>query len=727
MPTRIYAPNKNNPSTSNWQTPSSISIYNDGWKTVKVAYNYDMGIWRVVYPDPIIPLVTIINAGRWVKLASNSYYVEMVVNTYPEVEMTGYLYSGSVASGTPIQTSSFTYSQIIEGYDYYVRFYVSSPGTYTIKAVAKSITENEVAVTSNPINVYDYSVSITSYNITINSYSVSWTSSGQEDYFIGIQKVGDSTIQVLEGWTTNSTKRSASGTISPTLLGNTQYNLLVGVKRSVDIPNAAVYSQVLVTTPSAANPIVSNLSYSSTCSSITLNWINNESVASGVITLERVIAMEQSMFIYGAGVNYSFTSPTNSYTFTNLTPLGQFNVYDGYYRMSILPKNSIGNNGEVKTIDGTTQPISAPAPPSNFTAISSEYGSRVDLYWTAPPTGSCITANEGYSIQYKLSSSNEWITLSNTIANTSTTYSTTAGGVTTTANTAYDFRIWTRSSPTNSTYAYASVTTNNTPYSVYVYTLPLATTTFSTVTVYAQLRNISNANVALSGRTVTFSATAGRGTFSATTANTNANGLASVTYTTNATTGNIDFFGQSAGVPVTGSYSLSVSLSPGLTPSLSVARTNFGYDITHSNYNSSYSYSGSVGGGGFLSGGNWNTNFYTIIIPPINTAEPSASYTSTQVTCTSGSWNANPSSTTTVTSSRTGYTDASASVTNSPTGSITTYDYVWYFDDGTVWGSGQTRNIGALVKGRKIRCLVTVTRTGGNQNWAWSKFITVPA
>jgi hypothetical protein len=82
---------------------------------------------------------------------------------------------------------------------------------------------------------------------------------------------------------------------------------------------------------------------------------------------------------------------------------------------------------------------------------------------------------------------------------------------------------------------------------------------------------------------------------------------------------------------------------------------------------------------------------------------------------------------TTVTTNKAGYSQGSASISNNPTGSIIATDYTWYFSDGTVWGSGQTRNIGPLVRGRTIRCLVTVTRTGGNQASAFSNFISVPA
>lgn len=719
MPTRIYAPNAGNPSISNWQTPSSISIYNGGWNTVKVAYTYDMGVWKVVYPDPIIPSITI-SSGPYAE--QYSVYVNLIFNN--AVSVYAELFQGT-SQGTPVQTATYSLNGNLNESLKVQFFNLLNNTTYNMRITATSVTENTASILTGSITVIVPTVSITSItNISISGATINWSSTNQTGWRVIIRKQSDqsevyrSSLGMIYNSNT-SVNASFSGT------ANTNYTVQLDIESST-FSGATAYGSF--TTPNVLQPKLNSFSATKTCNSITVSWSGTDYV-SGYVALYDIF-FSQSLGPQWSGEitnppRYNFTTQT-SYTFTGLSS----NMPYGYRIFLTSSTNTVlDSNSNYGVTYVTTDSVSAPPPPSNFTATSSTYGNIVTLSWTIPPTGACYTNNDGYTIQYKESSATTWSLVSNTISSTSNTYSTSTAGITLTANTAYDFRIFTRSSPTNSTYAYASVTTNNTPYSLSVYTLPIAATTFSAVTVYAQLKNISGGDVSLSGRTATFSATAGRGTFSATTANTNANGTASVTYTTNETTGNISFSATATGVPFGGSYTLGVGLSPGLTPSLSVSRTNFGYDIIHSNYNSSYSYSGSVTNGGFLSGGNWNTSFYTIIIPPINTSAPVASRNGlVNLTCTQGSWNVTPSATTTVTSSRTGYNDASASVTNSPTGVITATRYDWYYDNGTLWRSDvQSPTIGSGVRGRTVRCLVTITRTGGNQASAWSNFVSVPA
>lgn len=715
MPLRVYDNNA-------WQSPTSIRIYNDSeWKTASVGYVYDMGMWRVVFPDPIIPVVNVIDNGSWAQVNTvDVFYVQMILNTSELESMVGELYSGTSATGTPLQTQTFNYEYILEGYEYYIRFYVSSPGTYTIKATATSITQNSVSVVSQPISPILLSVNITSASLTRDLYSVSWNSVGQEEYFVGVAQVGGPITILQQG--SSTTLRSASGGISPRLLGNTQYDLYVGIRRSGEF----MYTQtsIRLTTPAGSTPAITNFSATSTCNSIFATWTNNSDVDNGVISISQAVAFEQGMPIFGTPQNFNFVAPQNSRTFLNLTPLGHLNSPTaGIYQLSIYGRSIDNTETEIQYLNINTLPASVTTP-TNFTATSNFYGNGATLSWSAS-TGNCSSVT-GYNVQYKLSSSGTWLTLVNGITATSAD---TTLYVTLTANTSYDFRV--RANGSNgivSEYATTTITTNNNPHNIFLYTLPLSTTTFTAVSVIAQLRNISNQNVTNSGIAVNFSASpSGRGTFSSTSATTGTNGQATVTFTPNATTGDITLSATSSGL-VSGSWNLGVALSPGLTPSLSTARTNFGYDVTHSNYNSLYSYSGTVTNGGFNFDSVWNDGFYTIVIPPINTAFPVASRNAlVSVTCTSGTWTAQPSATTTVTSSRTGYADASASVSNTPTGTLS-FSYTWYFGNGGLAGSGQTLAITPAMRGRNMYCIVIATRTGGTQGFqAQSNTLAIPA
>ena len=116
-----------NPNSPAWKKPDNLSVYDGSWKTVKVGYVYDLGVWRVVFPDPIIPLVNVIDNGSWAEVNTvDRFYVQMILNTSELESMVGELYLGSTATGTPIQTQNFNYSFIFEGYEYYIRFYVFS-------------------------------------------------------------------------------------------------------------------------------------------------------------------------------------------------------------------------------------------------------------------------------------------------------------------------------------------------------------------------------------------------------------------------------------------------------------------------------------------------------------------------------------------------------------------------------------------------------------------------
>lgn len=704
MPLRVY-------DNDDWRSPTSISIYdNSSWRTAKVGYVYDTGIWRVVFPDPITPSISV-SSGPFGDRQSVYVNLSLVNTDYIIAE----LYAGSTQT-TLVQTQTIEINELITDPEQ-VRFNgLSNNTTYNMKITAYSITENTSVYLSGPvttINVIVPTVNITSIiNEDVQSATINWTSTNQYQYRVVIRRTSDS----LELWKTGvlpTTGTETSVTAYFNAVTNTNYTVSVEVI-STSFDGATDTDNF--TTPNIIQPQITSLTGSSNCSSITMSWVASQYV-SGRIGLHQITGGGgPGSELYG----YSFSSPISSYTFTGLPATS---TYSAVLTLTSSTGNSVNSYDVLgERFVGTTDP--SVNTPTNFTGSSNFYGNGVNLSWTAA-VGNCSSVT-GYNVQYKLSSSGTWLTLVNGITATSAD---TTLYVTLTANTSYDFRVRANGSGgIVSEYATTTITTNNNPHNIFLYTLPISTTTFTAVSVIAQLRNISNQNVTNSGISVNFSASpSGRGTFSSTSATTGTNGQATVTFTPNQTTGDISLTATSSGL-VSGSWNLGVALSPGLTPSLSTARTNFGYDVTHSNYNSLYSYSGTVTNGGFNFDGVWNDGFYTIVIPPINTATPVASRNAlVSVTCTSGTWTAQPSATTQVTSSRTGYTNASASVSNTPTGTLS-FSYTWYFANGALAGSGQTLAITSAMRGRNMYCIVIATRTGGTQGFqAQSNTIAIPA
>lgn len=714
-----------------WQSPTNVLVYNDsGWKSVDVGYIYDMGVWRVVFPDPIIPLVNVIDNGSWAEVNTvDVFYVQMILNTSELESMVGQLYSGNTATGTPLQTQTFNYTSIIEGYEYYIRFYVSSPGTYTIKATATSITENSVSVVSQPINPILLSVNITSASLTRDIYSVSWTSVGQEEYFVGVQQVGSGSIMVLEqGFST--TKNSASGSIIPKLLGNTQYYLYVGIRRSGEF----LYKQTFITltTPAGYTPEITNFSATSTCNSITATWTNNSDIDTIVINIAEAEGFEQSMPYFGLGQDFNLAAPQNSKSFLNLNPYGYLNSPTaGIYQLSIYGRSVDNTETEIQYLNINTLPASANSP-TNFTATSDYWGKSASFTWTAA-TANCTTVS-GYRLEYKLSTSSTWTNLSNSIASNATSFS--IGSEFDSIflpNRTYNFRLYAKTASSGEgPPASVNLTMNNNPYSIAITAGSNPIETSSSTILTAQLRNAAGENLSRSGFTISWSFIGGTNppsgsSVSPTSSVTNTLGQATTTFSSSTDDGTGTVYATTSGLGSfgTGQIVMTVNLRAALVPSLSLTRTIYGYDVSHTNYNSLWSYSSSVTSPAFIWSGSVNSTSFGVYCPTNNTSAPTASQDANYVYCTTGSWQLQGGQvTTTVNSSRTGYNNGSSSVTNNALGGFTAqYTYDWYYYNAqnveTYWGPGDAANNGrrgkgsiydSNIKGRLLYCKVTASR-----------------
>lgn len=684
MPLRLYDNN-------DWRSPTNIRIYNNGWQDAKVGYVYNLGLWKVVFPDPIIPLVNVIDNGSWAQVNTvDVFYVQMILNTSELESMVGELYSGTSATGTPLQTQTFNYEYILEGYEYYIRFYVSSPGTYTIKATATSITQNSVSVVSQPISPILLSVNITSASLTRDLYSVSWTSVGQEEYTVSIEEVGPGITGETVDSGSSTTARSSSGGIFTRLLGNTQYDIFVGIRRSGEF--LYTYASIRLTTPAGYAPAITNFSATSTCNSITATWTNNSDVDSIVINIAEAQGFEQSMPYFGLGQNFNLAAPQNSKTFLNLNPYGYLNSPTaGIYQISIYGESVDGTETGIQYLNINTLPQSVNRP-TNFTATSDYWGKNASFTWTAA-TANCTTVS-GYRLEYKLSTSSTWTNLSNSIASNAVSFSVGsefdsifAPGRT------YNFRLYAKSSVGEGPPASVNLTMNNNPHNIAMSGINSIETSSSSV-LTAQLRNADYENLSRSGVTISWSFTAGinppsESSISPTSSNTNSSGQATSTFSSGNDDGTGTVFTTTSGLGAfgTGQRVMTVNLRAALTPSLFWSPSAFGGTVTNSQYNSSYSYTGSISSGGSLQAGqSYGSVSFTVSIPVQDgVSAPTMSGDNTNgvgfagtVTCTiSNVWVVNPTvSTISVTSSRLGYNSGTGSLSNvQPNRSRTTILY----------------------------------------------------
>lgn len=726
MPTKIYAPNSGNPSTSDWQSPTSISIYNAGWNTVKVAYVYNLGVWKVVYPDPIFASINILStfAGRDI---DNLIAIGTSLNITNGNNDAIYaeLFSGSTPSGTPIATENVNPQSISNGISYYEAVFYSASfadGTYCIRITATSITENISILSTGGILLALLTVSITAlyYDSLLDSIVLQWSSTNQYRWRLSAtnNSGGFNWDYLNNDWIVSS---QTSLFISPNeLSGSTSYTFLLEVRSSTF--DTAQDSEMLTTPPREVAEITFTGS-NSLCQSINISWTDVYTSSGRISLYTYVYDTQLNQIVYTEFKFIEFTTQ-QSHTFTGLN-VGTDYFISGYGRNSQNVQGPVASLGFISTLSAA-----APSPPTNVQATSSYWGNTATVSWTQSATN--CTPVTAYTLQYKLSTTTTWTTASTSISSSSTSYS-----LSVLSNRTYNFRILAQSAYGPSGYASSNdLLTNNNPYSISMTAPATTVNTFTSTTISATIKNANGETILTSGIPITWSYAANllipasNASISPTSSSTNSSGVATSTFSA----GNDDGLGTitttTSGLSSNGSLGMIVNLTPGLTPTLATARTNFGYDVTHSNYNSLYGYTGSVTNGGSNFDGVWADGFYTIIIPPINTAFPVASRNALiSVSCTPGTWTAQPSATTTVTSSRTGYADASASVSNTPTGTLS-FSYTWYFGNGTAVpdGTGQTISITSSMRGRSVYCIVKATRTGGVQGFqAQSASIPIPA
>lgn len=188
------------------------------------------------------------------------------------------------------------------------------------------------------------------------------------------------------------------------------------------------------------------------------------------------------------------------------------------------------------------------------------------------------------------------------------------------------------------------------------------------------------------------------------------------------------------------------NLLPALNPSLSATRTAAGYTVTHSNYNSSWSYSGSISptGYGTLSG-SYASSSFNINIPPYYTGTRptiSANTSTRYLSCSWGStWYATPLVTTTVSSSRTGYQPGLGNVQSYPNRTYS-FDYMFQYSttgSGGPWTdwnfsgtniSGTSVTVGPysanISNTRWVRCRVTINTGPYTDIRFTSNVVTIP-
>lgn len=684
MPLRLYDNN-------DWRSPTNIRIYNNGWQDATVGYVYNLGLWKVVFPDPIIPSIvfTSTNAGR--DPDDGLLYVGASVRVTNGVgQVFAELFLGSTPSGTPIATQNFSAFYVNGNERYYETIFYStsfvSNQNYCIRVTATSITENQVVLSSGAIYLGVPSVSITSYSVpSTGSFSVSWSSQNQYRWLVTIDPqsgfgagyVSDEDEFGNPRFTVGS-QTSHSAVISPPLLGNTQYILKVEVQTTNF--NTAEDTRSF-TSPNDPIPIIqiTDGSLVQTCSTLGLSW-TAQNTSYGYAKIYDVSTQDLgpgngTILVYTeiTGKRFYWTTQ-RTHTFTGLSSGTQ-------YLLEIVGYN---NNNIAGPVDNELTETVLPSvnAPTNFTATSDFYGKIASFTWTAA-TGNC-TSVTGYRIEYKLNTSSTWSVLSDSIASSAVSFS--AGGFGAPGfapGRTYNFRIFAKSSFGDSaTAATVNLTMNNNPYGI-IMSGTNSIETFSSSVLTGQLVNADYENVSVSGVTITWSFIGGLNppsgsSISPTSSVTNSSGQATTTFSSSSDDGTGTVYADAANLGSFGGGQrvMTVSLRSGLTPSLFWSATASGGTVFNFSYNSNYSYTGSISAGGSLvAGQSYASSSFAVSIPVqdgINQPQMSGDNTNGTgyagtVTCTiSNVWVLNPTvSTISVTSSRLGYNSATGSLSNS--------------------------------------------------------------
>ena len=731
MPLRIYDNN-------DWRSPTNIRVYDNQWRDAQVGFVYNLGVWRVVFPDPIIPSISV-SSGPFGDRQSVYVNLSLVNTDYIIAE----LYSGSTQS-TLVQTQTIEINELITD-SKQVRFTgLSNNTTYNMKITAYSITENTSVYLSGPvttINVITPTVNITSIiNEDLQSATINWTSTNQYQYRVVIYRTSDS----LELWKTGvlpNTGTQTTVTAYFNAVANTNYTVFIEVistsfDGTTDTDN--------FTTPNIIQPQITSLSGSGDCNSITISWSASQYV-SGRIGLHQITG--------GGGLGeelygHSFSSQISSYTFTGLSP-------DQTYSAVLTLTSSTGSTvssyeslGE--RFVGTLQPsVNAP---TNFTASSDYWGKTASFTWTAA-TGTCTTVS-GYRIEYKLSTSSTFSVLSDSIASNATSFS--AGGIgnaTFAPNRTYNFRIFAKgpSFIESATSANVDLIMNNNPYGI-VITGTTSISTFSTSTLTAQIRNADAENISRSEVSIGWSfqaAAVGGATGSSVSplsANTDSSGQATTVFSSSSTdgAGTVLASTPNLGPFEGGSRTVTVNLRTGQSAQLAGTGTTKGVSFNNNSHDSLYSYTNASGYptvGSLESGDSYNNSQFDILMSRTRDTRPSVSKSGRTATTTNTTFLANELVSMVVTSSRLGYTTVSGPIAamNSSI-AITSRSYQWQQFTGSpqTWNTnfgGAFSDIDAQTMSwsnttfttRQIRCNVTTNFSNGQVDTATStNTVTIP-
>lgn len=755
MPLRFYDNN-------DWRSPTSVRVYDNGtWNEASIGYVFELGQWRLIFPDPIIPSIEFTDTYAGLSYLTSPPIYEIGADV-KVINGTGQIFAelflGSTPSGTPIASknvSAYSVSGNERRYNPdFTSYSFTNNQNYCIRVTARSITENETILSSGAIFLGVPSVQITSFSVpSTNSFSVSWSSQNQSKWLVTISPqsgfgAGYASAKDEFGnpkFTTGA-QTSHSASISPPLLGNTQYILKVEVENNNFDTSE---DSRLFTSPNDPIPIIDITSVTQTCSTLQVNWTAQNSVNG----FARIYSVSFEDLGPGNGtvpVYTEITSKRISWTTQRTATFTGLN-HSTQYLIDIIGYNINGVAGPVDNELIETLPPSVNAP-TNFSASSDYHGKVASFSWTAA-TANCTTIS-GYRIEYKLNTSSTWTLLSNSIASNATTFS--AGGIGTSTflpNRTYNFRIYAKGgsdfyiSPPSSA---ITLTMSNNPYSI-VITGTNSINTFSSSVLTAQLRNAAAENVSASGFTVSWSFVGGinpptGSSVFPTSATTNASGQATTTFSSSSDDGTGTVFAttNNLGPLEGGSRVMTVNLTPSPSPTLSASATTKGVSFNNTTPHSSlYAYSASTGypfGGTLEPGDSFNNAQFDILGTIIRNTRNTISKSGRTATTTNPTFFGNPFISMSITSSRAGYTTVTgAAVGTTSNISITgSRLYQWQQFTNNTWNTNfggafsgmQTATLSwsnTTFSSREIRCQVTTNFSSGQSDTSTStNTVTIP-
>lgn len=424
-----------------WKNPFAIKVYDGDWQDVQIAYVYNLGIWHVVFPEPIIPAIEIITGPIVSGVGGFSIDFQLLQSTNAE-SVVAKLYLGTDQSTLVETQTAQTDPSGVDTLGFLFTGLINNQ-TYNYVITAYSITENTAQISGQVTVAVDQptvNITLMSPDIFLNYVDIYWSSTYQYAYRIDIFNNSTGALVYTRSlqWTVGVENYwRASFNLSST----TTYRVEVSVQSAGELN--ALDTDYFVS-PATPSPTINYLTVTTlSCSSIQVSWsVTNYTSATLYFGKSTGFAGTG-----GGGATYletptsiQISSGTGSQIFNNL-------LSGTEYGASLVASLTGGTDTSWGDESGpyplARTETSVPSPPNaptitgiNWVAVNLVSQSGYLLFNSG---GENCNPTTGYRLEYKQTGTSSWAHL--TAFNSSTGYF-----VGPTYNTSYDFRLFALSS-----------------------------------------------------------------------------------------------------------------------------------------------------------------------------------------------------------------------------------------------------------------------------------------